>query len=176
MDLPLERQYPALDIHWLVMYAGIYLQSLTRVQEFIVVYLNESNVIHSITYLESNGKWLSDVISDEGYTALPNSSIAVMYDQCSRCSNNTIIAFQDENGAVQIGNQTLEGWTKSQLGTALNPVVGTGLALQPFYRSGQQDQINLYHQKSSLNLSLASWHPASEAENIGQLIIPFPAS
>ena len=137
-------------------------------------FLNESNIIHGITYIESQGEWLSDVISNEGYTALPNSSIAVMYDQCSRCSNNTIIAFQDENGAVQIGNHTLDGWTKSQLGAALDPVVGTGLALQPFYRIGQQDQINLYHQKSSLNLSLASWKPASEVENIGQLMIPFP--
>ena len=96
-----------------------------------------------------------------------------MYDQCSRCSNNTLIAFQDENGAVQVGNHTLKGWTKSQLGAALDPVVGTGLALQPFHRMGQQDQINLYHQKSGLNLSLASWNPPSEVDNRGQLMMPF---
>ena len=91
---------------------------------------------------------------------MPNSSLAAMYNQCNRCANTTIISFQDNNGFVQIGNLTSDGWSLTQLGPALNPEIGTGLALQPFYRNGSEDQINLYHQKSSLNMSLASWKPA----------------
>ena len=85
-----------------------------------------------------------------------------MYNQCSRCANTTIIAFQDENGLVQIGNLTSGGWTLTQLGSALDPEMGTGLALQPFYLHGSEDQINLYHQTSNLNLSLTSWNPPSK--------------
>ena len=83
-----------------------------------------------------------------------------MYSQCSRCANTTIIAFQDENGFVQIGNLTSAGWILTQLGSALDPAMGTGLALQPFYFSGREDQINVYHQKSNLNMTLACWSPA----------------
>lgn len=87
---------------------------------------------------------------------MANSSLSAMYNWCSLCANTTIIAFQDENGFVQIGNSTSGGWTLTQLGQDLEPALGTGLALQPFYRTGQVDQVNLYYQKSFLNLSLAS--------------------
>ena len=106
---------------------------------------------------------------------MPNSSLAATYNQCSLCANTTIIAFQDENGFVQIGNLTSGGWTLTQLGSALDPEIGTGLALQPFYLSGLEDQINLYYQKSNLNMSLASWTPASR-NNGGTSDIPLPLS
>ena len=104
---------------------------------------------------------------------MPNSSLTAMYNQCKLCANTTIIAFQDENGFVQIGNLTSGGWTLTQLGPALAPEMGTGLALQPFYLNGSEDQINLFHQKSDLNLSLASWKPASE-NNGGLSSSPHP--
>ena len=122
-------------------------------------YLDTNDLIHEITYTPSTGSWTSGALSGQGYTAMPNSSLAAMYNQCSRCANTTIIAFQDVNRLVQIGNLTSDGWTLTQLGSALDPEIGTGLALQPFYFSGSQDWINLYHQKSNLNLSLASWIP-----------------
>ena len=93
-----------------------------------------------------------------------------MYNQCSRCANTTIIAFQDENGFIQIGNLTSGGWTLTQLGSALDPEMGTGLALQPFYLNGSEDIINLYHQTSNLNLSLSAWTPPSQ-NNIGLSIL-----
>lgn len=96
-----------------------------------------------------------------------------MYNQCSRCANTTIIAFQDENGFVQIGNLTSGGWTLNQLGSALDPEMGTGLALQPFYINGSEDQINLYHQTSDLNLSLASWNPPSNNHQGLSIARPF---
>ena len=93
---------------------------------------------------------------------MANSSLAALYNQCPRCANTTIIAFQDENGFVQIGNLTSDGWSLTQLGPTLSPEPGMGLALQPFYRQGLEDQINLYHQKSTgLNMSLSCWQPAS---------------
>ena len=82
-----------------------------------------------------------------------------MYHWCLFCSNTTIIAFQDENGFLQIGNLTFSGWTLNQLGQALEPVMGTGLAL---HYSGARDQINLFYQKSSLNLAQASWNPVHQ--------------
>ena len=124
-------------------------------------YLNANNLIHDISYNSSTGEWNLGTLSYQGYTAMPNSSLAAMYNQCKLCANTTIIAFQDENGFVQIGNLTSGGWTLTQLGPALSPEMGTGLALQPFYRYGLEDQINLFHQQSDLNMSLASWKPAS---------------
>ena len=82
-----------------------------------------------------------------------------MYNQCQMCANTTIVAFQDSNGFVQVANLTSSGWILTQVN--LDPQMGTGLALQPFYRVGLEDQINLYHQKSYLNMSLASWKPAA---------------
>ncbi len=91
---------------------------------------------------------------------MPNTSLAALYNECTLCVNSTIIAYQDENGFVQIGNLTFDGWTLRQLGAALDPAMGTGLALQPFFRIEKTDQINLYHQKSNLSIALASWKPA----------------
>ena len=88
---------------------------------------------------------------------MANSSLAAMYHQCSLCPNTTIIAFQDTNGFVQIGNLTTGGWALTQLGPALDPALGTGLAMQPFYWSGIPDQINLYSQNSSLKMGLSKW-------------------
>ena len=140
-----------------------------------VFYLDGNNLIHDITYTPATGKWVPGALSGRGYTTMPNSSLAAMYNQCNLCANTTIIAFQDENGFVQIGNLTSNGWTLRQLGAALDPEMGTGLALQPFYLSGLEDQINLYHQKSDLNISLASWKPASK-NNGGLFINPLPRS
>ena len=81
-----------------------------------------------------------------------------MYNQCGLCANTTIVAFQDVNGFVQVANLTAGGWTLTQVN--LDPLMGTGLALQPFYTSGLEDRINLYHQKADLIMSLASWKPA----------------
>ena len=148
---------------------------LTYLQEISVLYLDMDNLIQDITYTPSTGTWNLGALSGQGYTAMPNSSLAAMYNQCKVCANTTIIAFQDENGFVQIGNLTSGGWTLTQMGSALDPLVGTGLALQPFYFSGLEDRINLYHQKSGLNMSLASWKPAIQ-NNGGSSIIPFPIS
>lgn len=105
---------------------------------------------------------------------MPNASLAAMYNQCKTCASTTIIAFQDKNGYVQIGNLTSDGWNLVQMGQALDPLLGTGLALQPFYRAGQVDEINLYHQKSTLNMSLAAWN--SEALNGGGLFKSLPSA
>ena len=128
-----------------------------------------NNLIHDAIYNVSVLEWSPGVLSNNGYRAMPNSSLSAMYNQCRLCANTTIIAFQDENGFVQIGNLTTAGWTLTQLGSALDPIMGTGLALQPFYRTGLQDQVNLYHQKSDLTMSLACWQPAPM--NNGSLLI-----
>ena len=87
-----------------------------------------------------------------------------MYNQCRHCANTTIIAFQDPNGLVKIGNLTgSEDWSLTPLGSALNPLSGTGLALCPHYLNGTADQINLFHQKFGLELGLASQTPPSAA-------------
>lgn len=82
-----------------------------------------------------------------------NTSLAAMYHRCALCSNTTIMVFQDINGFVQFANLTTSGWELTQLN--VDAIANTGLALQPFLRSGVEDRIDLYYQKSSLNLSLA---------------------
>jgi hypothetical protein len=87
-----------------------------------------------------------------------------MYNQCRLCANTTIMTYQDINGFIQVANLTSSGWKLTQVN--LDPVTGTGLALQPFYRAGMEDQINLYHQKSTLNVSLGSWIPAPANDGV----------
>ena len=115
-----------------------------------------NNLVHDIIYTGSTGDWSAGTVSVNGYTTMPNSSLSAMYNWCRLCANNTIIAFQDENGFVQIGNHTSRGWNLNQLGPALKPVMGTGLAL---HYTGEEYQINLFYQKSFLNLSMACFNP-----------------
>lgn len=104
---------------------------------------------------------------------MANSSLSAMYNWCSYCANTTIIAFQDENGFIQTGNFTSDGWVLKQLGQNLNPKSGTALALLPFYiTGGWADRINLYHQKSNLSLAVASWRP--KLANVGGLSTKYP--
>ncbi len=123
-------------------------------------YLDSNNRIHDSIYNSSTDTWNAGTISAQGYSTMPNSSLSAMYNQCQLCANTTIVAFQDSNGFVQVANLTSSGWILTQVN--LNPHLGTGLALQPFYLAGLEDQINLYHQKLDLYLSLASWKPAAK--------------
>ena len=93
-----------------------------------------------------------------------------MYNQCSLCANTTMVAFQDENGFVQVGNLTADGWTLMQVNG--DSITGTGLALQPFYLPGTADQINVYSQNVDLNLRLSSWKPAQWTGNGGGYGVP----
>lgn len=102
------------------------------------------------------------MISGNNYTTDANTSLAAMYHQCLLCVNTTVMVFQDINDYVQFANLTTAGWTLIQL--AVDPVNKTGLALQPFFRSGIEDQINLHYQNLNLNLSLASYVPAAVEE------------
>lgn len=138
--------------------------------------LDVGNRIHDIVFTQvpgNEGQWASEFLSDQGYIAMSNSSLTAMYNQCTLCANTTIIAFQNTNGYVQFGNRTTYGWNLTQLSVALDPQIGTGLALQPFYRQGTADQINMYYQKSYDNMSLASWKPAMPSEsNEGEFFCP----
>lgn len=73
------------------------------------------------------------------------------------------MTFQDENGFVQMAKFENSGWTLSQLD--VDPVRRTGLALQPSYKANQADKLMLFHQKSNLNISLASWDPGDLIES-----------
>ncbi|KAH6677389.1 hypothetical protein B0J14DRAFT_584150 [Halenospora varia] len=126
--------------------------------EISVFYTDTNYVIHDVIYNFSTNKWAEGVISGQKYVTNSNTSFAAMYHQCPLCSNTTVMAYQDINGFIQFTNLTTFGWKLTQLN--VDPVANTGLALQPFLRAGIMDQINLYYQKSSLNLSLAVWSPA----------------
>ena len=119
-----------------------------------VFYLDVNNLIHDVSYSPSTRKWASGTLSDHGYTAMANSSLAAMYYQCRGCPSTTIIAFQDTNGFVQIGNLTSRGWTLIQLGPTLDPAMGTALTLIPLRHKEPSDLIDIYYQKWGLNLSI----------------------
>ncbi|KAM3075298.1 hypothetical protein ACMFMG_007260 [Clarireedia jacksonii] len=123
--------------------------------EITVVYLDDDNLIHDIRYDADSKSWNEGSLADKKYTAAPNSSLAVIYWQCKLCSNGTVIAFQDENYALQFGNLTSSGWTLTQI--KVDVVQNTGLSLQPFPRNSQADQINLYYQTSDSNLTISAW-------------------
>ncbi|MCJ1465115.1 hypothetical protein MMC07_003731 [Pseudocyphellaria aurata] len=125
--------------------------------EISIYYLDVNNLIHDISCTASTANCTSGTLSAQGYTAMPNSSLSATYDWCSVCANNTIIVFQDEGGSVQIGNFTPDGWTLQQLGQSLEPEMGTGLALVHSHYGSFNHGINLYYQKSALNMALAHW-------------------
>ena len=101
---------------------------------------------------------------------MPNTSLAAAYSQCSLCANTTTIAFQDENGHVQIGNFTQgAGWAKTQLADSLDPLMGTGLALHPCYTNEGVEQLNLYSQNQAFNWSIALWSPSSLGDKEGSM-------
>ncbi|KUJ24686.1 uncharacterized protein LY89DRAFT_713478 [Mollisia scopiformis] len=125
--------------------------------EISVYYTDNNYLLQDIIYNSTTNEWNSGTISGSNYITHPNSSLSATYNQCRRCANTTIVAYQDINGFVQVANLTSSGWTLTQL--KFDAYTGTGLALQPFYRAGSQDQINLYHQTSDLNITLGSWDP-----------------
>ena len=89
-----------------------------------------------------------------------------MYYQCRDCANETIVAFQDQNDHLKIGNLTSAGWALTILdglygpnNPTPHPLPGTGLAFCPNYLPGLPDRIDLYYQTLWDNISLASWTP-----------------
>ena len=121
-----------------------------------IFYMDSNNLIHDIIW---DGSWTPGVISAKGYIAAPNSSLSAMYNQCRFCANTTILAYQDANNFIQIANRTKSGWQTTQL--LINQIENTGLALQPYYWAGLEDQIDLYYQRKDLRMAMASWKPFS---------------
>lgn len=132
---------------------------------------NFDGKIHDSIYKSSTGQWAPGILSNQNYTAMPNSSLTAVYYQCTLCANAIIISYQDEKGFVQIANFTSAGWTLTQLGPDLDPLSGTGLALLQYRDPSLQDDINLFHQKSNLNMSVAWWRPNGKIS-----LIPVPIS
>jgi hypothetical protein len=66
------------------------------------------------------------------------------------------MAYQDEFNNIVIANYTALGWAMETLG--VKAMSGTGLALQPFSRVGQPDQINLFRQTADGVFGLSSYH------------------
>lgn len=129
-------------------------------QEISVYYTDSSYTIHDIIWTSATSSWAAGTIAAEKYTTLSNGSITALYDQCPRCSNSTIVVFQDSNGYLQVANHTETGWTSPPTQLVIDATQGTGLALQAQIGLNVPDQINLYHQTSSLNLTLASYKNA----------------
>jgi len=116
-------------------------------------------ILHDRIYNDSTNAWNEGTLAAAQYRSLPNSSLSAMYHQCSLCSNNTLVSYQDKNGSIQIANLTESGWISTKVIARAAP--NTALALHPFYRAGVEDQINLYYQSALLNVTLAYWIPAT---------------
>ena len=117
-------------------------------------YFDENYVIHEANGIPTAVDWTVGSLSALNITAMPNSSIAAVYNWCSACTNTTVIAFQDQEGAIQIGNKTAGGWKIAPLGADAQPLPGTGIALAV---TGD-NRLNLYYQKTTLNMALAVWN------------------
>ncbi|THV52262.1 hypothetical protein BGAL_0084g00220 [Botrytis galanthina] len=129
--------------------------------EITLLYSDSDNLLHDIVYNVASDSWSEGTLSSEKYIISENSSVAVMYWQCRLCSNTTIIAFQDANNKMQVGNLTASGWDLTQI--MVDVVDNTGLALQPFYRLGEADQINLYYQNPSSVMTISAWEYPTQA-------------
>ncbi|KAF7889968.1 uncharacterized protein EAF02_002383 [Botrytis sinoallii] len=129
--------------------------------EITLLYSDSDNLLHDIIYNVASDSWSEGTLSSEKYIVSENASVAVMYWQCRLCSNTTIIAFQDANNKMQVGNLTASGWDLTQI--MVDVVDNTGLALQPFYRLGEADQINLYYQNPSSVMTISAWEYPTQA-------------
>lgn len=109
-------------------------------------------------YNSETNRWIEGDLSRQNLIASSDAGLSAVYWQCAICTNTTIIAYQDVNSFVQIGNRTTTDWVFTQLN--LNPIQNTGLALQIAFTQGISAQINFYYQKSNLNLTQAWWLPA----------------
>ncbi|ESZ92402.1 hypothetical protein SBOR_7210 [Sclerotinia borealis F-4128] len=123
--------------------------------EITVLYSDSDNLLHDIIYNVTSDSWDEGTLSSENFIISENSRVSVMYWQCLLCSNTTIIAFQDLNNQVQVGNLTNSGWTLTQMN--VGAIDNTGLALQPFYRLNEAHQINLYYQQTNSNMAISAW-------------------
>ncbi|ATZ53304.1 hypothetical protein BCIN_09g01760 [Botrytis cinerea B05.10] len=129
--------------------------------EITVLYSDSENLLHDIIYDVASDSWKEGTLSSEKYIISEDSRVAVMYWQCALCTNTTIIAFQDANNKMQVGNLTTSGWVLTQI--RVDVVENTGLALQPFYRPDAADQINLYYQNPSSVMTISAWEYANQA-------------
>lgn len=132
--------------------------SLICVQEITVLYMNFENLLHNVVYNSKTGNWIEGDLAKEKLISSFDAGVSVVYHQCANCSNNTIIAYQDVNGFVQIGNRTSDGWILTQVD--INPINNTGLALALEITSGLPKFVDIYYQAPNLNLGLHSWEPA----------------
>lgn len=123
-----------------------------------MLYTDSNNLIHDVIYNSKTERWIEGDLSRQKLITSSNASLSALYWQCARCTDTIIIAYQDVNNFVQIGNRTSAGWVFTQIN--MNPIQNTGLALHPAFLEGVSNQINFYYQKSNLNLSQACWIPA----------------
>jgi hypothetical protein len=133
--------------------------------------MDNNFLLHDMMYNDSTNVWNEGTLAGAQYHALPSSSLATIYHQCSLCANTTLVSYQDANGAIQIANLTESGWTSMKVVASAQP--NTGLALHPFSRTGVENQIDLYYQAATSNVTLACWIPASlNTVNGGQFLSP----
>ena len=136
-------------------------------QEITVLYTDSENLLHNVVYNSKTGNWSEGDLANEKLIPSFDAGMGVVYHQCAKCSNNTIIAFQDVNGFVQVGNRTSNGWILTQVD--VGAVNNTGLALGTVTVAAVPRRISLYYQASSLNLSQYVWEPAN-GNGLGEIL------
>ena len=128
--------------------------------------MNAQNIIQDVVF--QNNSWASGTIGSSRFIASSNSSLAAVIQQCpSGCSNTTALAFQGPNQAINVVNQTLDGWNLTTLNVNATP--GSALAFQQFYDASptfQQiydpssaNELDVYYQHRNLSLIRSSWKP-----------------
>lgn len=140
---------------------------LTCVQEITVLYIDSGNLLHNIVFNSKIGSWVEGDLVNEKLMPSLDAGVSVAYHQCARCSNNTVIAYQDLNGFLQIGNRTSDGWILTQIDA--NPIDNTGLALALVVALGLPKNICVYYQAPNLKLSQHVWKPV-DVNNSGEIL------
>lgn len=119
------------------------------------MYTDSKDLIHNVVYNSTTDTWVEGDISNQNFITSPDASLSVTYCRYATRENFTVIAYQDVNGFIRIGDQTPVGWILAQ--AKLNPINNTGLALQFEGYYNQKGSISLYYQMSNLSLSSAWW-------------------
>lgn len=117
--------------------SGTPLAAVTNKYQVSLYYFTTANEVAEI--------WASDIVGDVWYAgslgsslsplrAMNGSSLAAQWQICNNCTYSLCVAFQEEDGNIQVANLTNSNWEFSGPVTAdgSSVVNGTGLAVRPF--------------------------------------------
>lgn len=115
-------------------------------QELSVYAVGENGSIVEWTSKDAESFGIGNITS-QNITPANASSLSALWDRhqdCPKCANTLLFAYERSDGQLEIGNYTQSGWTWNTLQSS--PAQGTGLALALRWQRTNAGDIRLFYQ------------------------------